>query len=215
MSGLKNTDRPQGAWTFVNFKDGALVAKINNEKKSFTDIEGTVQFMDVTDEEYEGKPYKKITLFIIDDEGAEYRLGFPLSSGYGNSFCCIAPNIRWNIPVNISGDIEMKNGKKYSKIFIKQPNENNKWVALKWYYTKDNDAGKKLPQGEEKSDRNGNYLDFTKRNAYFLKMLIDPKKSVFQLIKKAWPKFDPSKPKDKAVIPEAEDITAPIDDMPF
>lgn len=216
MSGLKRTERSQGAWTFVNFKEGMLSAKISDHYETFTDIEGTIKSLDVTDELYEGKPYKKITLFIIDSEDNEYRLGFPLSSGYGNSFCCIALNIKWHLPVNISGGIERKNGKKYSKMFVKQPDENGKFVSLKWYFTKDNEAGKKLPQGEEHEDRNGKYLDFEKRNDYFLKMLIDPKKSIYQSIKKVWPDFDPNKSKKGAKpIPKPDDVVTPIDDLPF
>lgn len=209
MSGLSK-DRPEGNFNFVNIKDGKLVARNDaGQKDSYESLTGFVKSLDVTDEEYNGKAYRKIVLFVVTKEGVEYRFGFPLESGYGNAFCCFSPNLDFKKEITFSAGVqELDNGKKYGKLFAKQEGKN-----IKWYFTKDNEAGKKLPQGEQREDRNGPYTDMTKRNDYFYKMLVDPKKSIFQTIKKAW-NYEPAKPKQAAPT-DADNVTVPMDDLPF
>lgn len=178
MSGLKN--EPITGGKFLNFKDGAIISAVDGEKKSYTSIEGFITDLDITDEEYKGKEYRKITLFIIDEDEAVWKLGFPLESGYGNGFCSLAFNVDFNKPVKISGGTkEMENDKSYGMFFIKQPNQMGmvdgvrvweEWKNLKWYYKKDSEG---IPTGVVTKDRNGTYTDYTDRNNFFHEMLIE------------------------------------------
>jgi hypothetical protein len=168
MSGLKN--EPVTGGKFLNFKDGKIIANIDGVKEEFTAVEGSLVELDIVDEEYKGKEYRKIVLFIKDDEGTEWKLGFPLESGYGNAFCSLALNIDYSKPVKISGGVkEMENDKSYGMIFIRQEVA-GKWVNLKWHYTKESGI---VPVGVKAKDRSGEYWDFTERNDFFHKMLIE------------------------------------------
>ena len=175
MSGLKN--EPVTGGKFLNFKDGAIISAASGEKKSYTSIEGLLTELDIVDEEYKGKEYRKIVLFILDDEGETWKLGFPLESGYGNAFCSIAPGIDFKKPVKISGgQKDLDNGMKYGVIFIKQPTERTEtgewieWKSLKWFYKSDSPD---IPRGEKKKDRSGEYTDYSERNDFFHEMLIE------------------------------------------
>jgi len=169
MSGLKN--EPVQGGKFLNFKDGKIISSVNGQKEEYTSVEGMLTELDIVDEEYKGKEYRKIVLFITDDEGSEWKLGFPLESGYGNAFCSLALNINYSQPVKISGGIkEMENDKSYGMLFIRQHDENGNWKNLKWYYTKES---KEVPTGVRAKDRSGEYWDFTERNDFFHRLLIE------------------------------------------
>lgn len=169
MSGLKN--EPVTGGRFLNFKDGKIIANIDGAKEEFTAVEGLLTELDIVDEEYKGKEYRKIVLFIKDDEGTEWKLGFPLESGYGNAFCSLALNVDYSKPVKISGGIkEMENDKSYGMLFIRQENAEGKWVNLKWFYTKES---AEVPSGVKSKDRSGEYWDFTERNDFFHHLLIE------------------------------------------
>lgn len=169
MSGLKN--EPIAGGKFLNFKDGKIISAVNGAKEEYTSIEGLLTELDIVDEEYKGREYRKIVLFIKDDEGNEWKLGFPLESGYGNAFCSIAPNIDYAKPVKISGGVkEMENEKTYGMIFVRQPDTAGEWKSLKWFYTKES---KEVPSGVKTKDRSGEYMDFTERNDFFHRLLIE------------------------------------------
>ena len=169
MSGLKN--EPITGGKFLNFKEGKIIANVDGEKKEFTAIEGRLIELDIVDEEYKGKEYRKIVLEIQDDENTVWKLGFPLESGYGNGFCSLALNIDYSKPVKISGGVkEMENDKSYGMFFIRQENADGKWVNLKWYYTKESPE---VPTGVKSKDRSGEYWDFSERNDFFHKLLIE------------------------------------------
>ncbi len=170
MSGLKN--EPVTGGKFLNFKDGKIISSVNGSKEEYTSVEGEVTELDIVDEEYKGKEYRKIVLFIKDDEGTEWKLGFPLESGYGNAFCSLAPNVDFSKPVKISGGIkEMENDKSYGMLFIRQVDEvTGNWKNLKWFYTKES---KEVPSGVKAKDRSGEYWDFTERNDFFHRLLIE------------------------------------------
>jgi hypothetical protein len=169
--GLENQPY-EGGKNFVNIKDGELISGPKNEKKPYTHLTGRITELDVTDEKYEDKDYKKVTLTIKAGEELYY-LGFPLESGYGVAFCSMSPNIDFSKPVSISAGIEKIEGslKKFGKLFIKQPSSGDsleKWTNLKWYFTKESPE---VPKGEEKKDRTGKYFDFTERNLFFFELL--------------------------------------------
>lgn len=201
--GLSNNHSSTGVGKFVNFKKGKLAGYVDGETKLFSEITGRIVNLDIEDAEYDEKPYKKIVLYIADMDN-EFQLGFPLVSGYGSSFCKICPNIDWAKDVEISGSFEqLSPTKNKTSLFIKQDDKN-----LKHFWTKGKPG--KLPQPKESSDRNGKFLDFTKTNEYFLKMLID---KVRPAILKANPEGE--RVKNSVKESKGNDATEPMDDLPF
>ena len=164
MSGLRNEEIKGGK--FLNFKDGKIISAASGQKESFTNVMGLITDLDIVDEEYKGKEYRKIVLFITDDETNTWKLGFPLESGYGTAFCSMAHNLDFSKPADISGGIkEMENDKSYGMMFIKQDGKN-----LKWFYTKESPE---VPKGVKARDRSGEFWDYSARNDFFHKMLIE------------------------------------------
>lgn len=202
--GLENMPH-EGGKNFVNIKDGELVSGPKNDKKSYTHLTGRITSLDISDEEYEGRAYKKIKLQVEAGEEV-YFLGFPLESGYGTAFASLSPNIDFSLPVSISAGIEKIEGtqKKYGKLFIKQPAEGDKWVNLKWYFTKESTE---VPRGVEKSDRNGKFLDFTDRNNFFYSLLCT---RILEAITRGVKAAD-----QKKVAKKKNEPALPVDDLPF
>jgi hypothetical protein len=169
MSGLKN--EPITGGKFVNFKDGKLISSASGTKEEFNTLEGKIVSLDILDEEYKGKEYRKIIIDVQDDEGTVWRLGFPLESGYGNAWCSLAMNVDFTKPVQISGGTkEMENERTFGVMFVRQLDETGKWQAVKWFYTKES---KEVPHGVKAKDRSGEYWDFSERNDFFHHLLID------------------------------------------
>jgi hypothetical protein len=170
MSGLKN--EPFEGSSFVNFKDGKLISN----KEEFTHLIGLITEMDITDEEYKGKEYRKITLFVKDDEDKEWKLGFPLESGYGTAFCSLANNVDFSKPVLISGGTkDLDNGNSYGVIFIKQgfdPATGKGGKNLKWAFTKES---AEVPDGEAILNKQGKQtgIDWSARNDFFHHFLLE------------------------------------------
>jgi hypothetical protein len=163
----------EGGKHFVNCKDGELIAGPKNEKKPYTHLTGKIIDLDISDEKFEEKEYKRVELQIKAGDEIYY-LQFPIDSGYGVAFCSISPNIDFSKSVSISVGIEKIEGtlKKFGKMFIKQPVSEvegvQKWESLKWYFTKES---KEVPKGVEKKDRSGTYFDFEERNKFFFELL--------------------------------------------
>lgn len=201
-----------GNGKFNYFSKGKIRYKVDGEPKESDGLEGYVLAMDIELDDYEGKEYEKVVLYMTDSSNDEFVLSFPLTSGYGIAFCKMAKNVDWKKPVHFSGKCEKVEGKQFPRtsMFIKQPDANGKLVNIKWAYTKD--APGKMPLPVESTDRNGKFWDFSKQNAFFRKLLVD---LVYKEIKKAWPDQDSAKLKAKSKEVKAEDITEPIDDMPF
>jgi hypothetical protein len=194
-----------GQFKFVNIKKGQLAIKKENEMHFFDHIEGTLVDLEIRDDEYQGKKYKKLCLMIKD--GAEtFQLQMKLDSGYGYAFCSIIPNADLKLPMKIVPTYkEDEKGKGKAGMFV---NQNGK--ALKWYYTRDNPHD--LPLLEQTEFKGVTMWDNTKQQAFFLKMLTE----------KIRPAIVPS-PNDILSgpaheldnIPNASDVTEPIDDLPF
>lgn len=187
---------------FVTYEDGK-----RNERDMA--LRGFVLGFDFDLENYQGKEYEVIDLYLRDSENDSFTLRFPLESGYGASFCKMAKNVDWSKPLEFSVSVKKENGKDYGSLFVKQPDENGKWNNLKWAYT-EKEPGK-MPPPEKKSDRNGEYNDYTKRNKFFREMLL---KLVAPALKKLHPNFDPAKAKADAK-KDAPAPAEPIDDLPF
>lgn len=209
MSFKKHESQGTGKYAFLN--KGKVVAYVDGKREEYDSIEGRVLAIDFEMRKYEDREYEAVVLFMQDGDATEHMLLFPLESGYGSAFCKMAKNVDWKRPLEISAKIEEKGSKKYTSMFIKQPDDNGKWTNIKWAYTEA--APLKMPPAEKKKDRNGEYNDYTKRNEWFRKLLID---YVGKEIKKASPNFDLKKAKDNAkAAQEAKNITEPIDDLPF
>jgi hypothetical protein len=205
--------REQQGSKFLNFKEGKIIHAEGGEIKSYDGFKGRVIDLDIEEAEYEGAPYRKIILFIEDeDSGLLYELGFSLESGYGNSFACIAPNIDWKEPIEISGKLEKKqNGRPYSGVFVRQSGK-----PVKWYYTKEKNAAqkdpkKRPPEPEKIKIGKNEVIDFSKRNDFYENVLASIRD---QKIKKVTGGLANYKPK-KALPKTADEVTEPIDDLPF
>lgn len=197
----------------VNFiSKGKIVYYENEEKKTTDGLEGHVTAIDIEDASYEGKEYENLVLYMTDSSNDEYILKFPIESGYGKAFCKMARNVSWKLPVSISAKSEKKEGFQFAltSMFIKQPDETGKWVNVKWFYTKDKPG--KMPLPEKGKDRNGEYNDYTKQNAFFRDLIV---KMIYPAVKKAYPDVDVAEKKKKAKEVNPADITQPVDDLPF
>jgi hypothetical protein len=204
--------REQRVSKFLNFKDGLIVHSEGGDLKTYDAFSGRVIDLEIEDAEYQGEAYRKIILFIEDPETDKvFELGFSLESGYGNAFCCIAPNIDWSKPLEISGKIEDKgNGKKYSGMFIRQEGK-----AIKWFYTNAHDESappnKKRPAPEKVRVGNNDIFDFSKRNNFYEKMLIYVRKEKIVKITGGVAAYKPR----NADLSSADGVTEVIDDLPF
>lgn len=213
------TNRSAGGSKYLTFKEGKIKYKDSDGVEQFhPGFLGYVIDLDIKDEKFEGRPYRQITLFIVDDEsGKMFEMQMALESGYGNSFACIAPNVNWAKPIEVSPTISKPTtpgGNGYGGMYISQEGSEGKMVAVKWKFTKDNPGnrpevvektrkvrGKDVPDGK----------DFSARNDFYEKVLLEVRES----IKKETGGLAEYKPA-KAVKPLGEiDITEPIDELPF
>lgn len=202
MSGFSNDTKGQGK--FANFREGKIITKINGEKKEFTTLTGFIKAVYIDDANYDNKDYRKVNVLIEHDSG-ETILGFPLSSGYGNAFCRLLPNVDISKEVSISGSVTPdKNDpkRKYSSLFVSHGK-----TVLEWYYSKKNENDKKVPAIKEQtvgSGRNKKIVkDYSQREDFFERLIMAFDKK----LQKMYGKKD--KPKT------ADDVTEPIDDLPF
>lgn len=179
MSGLSNEPRTGGA--FVNFKEGKLI----NSKVEFTTLTGHIIDLAVNPDEYQGQAYQKVTLFIQDDEGKIFLLGFNMTSGYGRSFFRMCPNINYAEPVSIgAGTEDIGNGQTYGKMFIQQ---NKKYIQH--YFKKGTKAYEAIPLVKETFVGAGKnkkkVLDSSERDTYIESVLAG---ILTKQIQKAFPK---------------------------
>lgn len=205
------TTHEGGSSKYAYISKGKIVTKEDGENKTYDGIRGHVCAIDFEMDDYNGREYEKILLFMVDSDNNENILTFPLVSGYGSAFCKLAKNVDWEKPIEVFASFKEGEGGKPNKtsLFIKQ-HDGKKWTNLKWAFTKDNPG--KMPEPVESSDRNGKFWDYTKRNKFFRDMLV---KLIGPAIKKAYPNYDPAVTKKKALPKTADSVTSPIDDLPF
>lgn len=202
-------EQSEGGSKFANFSNGMIVTRIAGEKKSFSHLEGDIVDIDVQDAEYQGKPYRKLILYIAHEDGVT-QLGFPMNSGYGNAFCRICPNIDPAKPVKISGGTtpdEKDKTKKYSSLFCQQGG-----AYVKWHFKNGTPEGKKVPDvaitvvGKGKSAKE--VRDYSDRDEFFEKVIVT-------FLRKVQAKYPKGAAGFKTKHVDAADITEPIDDLPF
>lgn len=203
---------------FINISKGKIVHKdADGNKTEHGSFTGVPIDLDIEDAQYEGVAYRKVVLFMVDpDDGKLYEFGFSLSSGYGNAFSCICPNITENVAIEISPKTEKgEGGKSRTGMFISEDN-GDKFVPVKWAITKDNAAKLQRPEPTEtivgKGKAAKKILDFSERNDYYEKVLT---KFRTRIVKATGGVVGYKPPKAPKASSPALDITEPIDDLPF
>jgi hypothetical protein len=92
----------------------------------------------ITDIKVKDGDYGKQWIVTIQDEtGQNEQLQFQYSSGYANGFLRALPNVDLSKEVVIAPNLQIKDDKKKTTIFLSQLDEAGKWSALKWYYSKE------------------------------------------------------------------------------
>jgi hypothetical protein len=186
--GLQNKDYP----IYVTFDKGRLKAKINGVESTHGELTGMITGLSVSEDEYQGKKYKKISVEVTDEKQI-YILQMSLAGGYGVSFCMMLPSISYGHPITISGSEKTVEGKQKRTVFLKQGGQN-----LRWSFTKENPAD--LPPLKVSKDKLGmTHYDSTDQQTYFILML----EEIGQLLAKK-----------KGVVPEAVQATTPVEEKP-
>lgn len=97
-------------------------------------VEGIITDISVKDGDY-GKQW----IVKLEDDGDEYQLQMPYSSGYSASFLKALPNVDLSKKVRLTPKLTIEGDKKRTTLFIKQEGK-----AVKWAFTKENPQG--IPQ---------------------------------------------------------------------
>lgn len=194
-----------GRFTFVNIKKGQLAIKKDGDVHLFDNIEGKLIDLEIRDDEYQGKKYKKLCL-MLNDGKESFQLQMKLDSGYGYAFCSIILNADLKAPMRIVPTYKEIDNKGKAGMFI---NQNGK--ALKWYYTRDTPHD--LPLLKQTEFKGQVMWDNTDQQNFFYTLLLEKIRP--QII----PSVDdivsgPAHELDQR-IPNASEITEPIDDLPF
>lgn len=113
---------------------------------------------------------KQWIVTLQDESGQSEQLQFQYSSGYANGFLRALPNVDFSKEVIIAPNLQMVNDKKKTTVFLSQLNDDNgKWEALKWYFTKDEPNG--LPDLEQKKFKGKITWDDTEMMEFLEKMV--------------------------------------------
>lgn len=199
--GLEN--RPKKTGKFLSFKEGTIVCN----HASFTDWTGRIIDLDIQEDEYNKKKYRRVTLYVDGGEGMVQELSFDLGSGYGGAFCAMAPNIKFDRDIEISPGYEKKNGQNgRSKLFLRQDGAN-----LKWYFSNSTDEKTKRPAPVETTVSGVKVLDWSKRNAWYEKVLAKIRKDKIVPATGGLAEYKPGPKGDISDNTETE----VIDDLPF
>lgn len=104
----------------------------------------------ITDIKVKDGDYGKQWIVTLQDEtGQNEQLQFQYSSGYANGFLRALPNVDMSKEVVIAPNMQVKDDKKKTTIFLSQwSEEEKKWIATKWFFTKDEPNG--IPDLEQK-----------------------------------------------------------------
>lgn len=210
-----------GLGTFVNISEGKLVIKdkATGEKTQYNHLTGFLTKLDIRDDEYDSKKFKRLTLYITDRDGANFQLQMKMGSSYANAFAFTIENADLTKEMTLIPSKKQVEGKDNYTFFISQGGS-----ALKRRYTKDNPG--QLP-GLKKVRFNGeDKWDGEAQQEYITHMLLNV------LGPKLMPAPEPTHPlmqgpasethnaqapikKQAQTSQRAEDITEPIDDLPF
>lgn len=197
-----------GPASYVNIIRGQFAYK-EGDQKILTDqaLSGTLIDIEIVDDEYNNKKYKKLCL-KLDDGSKVLQLQMKMGSGYANAFCMMIQNADLTKPLVFSPTYDEPNGKPKTGMFINQDGK-----ALKWFYTK-NDP-KNLPQLEKVEFRGETMWDNLKQQEFLTDLLLNKIKPqlVHPVLAGAATQTGGTSPA-RSLSPAA-DITEPIDDLPF
>lgn len=146
---------------YLRVKDGKIYIGKDLETP-YDEIEGTVNKLQFKDEEYEGKPQRKLIMVMSDSEGS-YQLNFNVESSTYSSLVGFLANVDLSKPITLHPRMEVVNrdGTDYSKRSMLVSQEGK---FAKSYFTKDEAHG--LPRwdvvvvGKKKVVDKEAYLDF-------------------------------------------------------
>ncbi len=157
MSGLIR--RGEGV-TYLNIKEGKLATKRNGVIATYDGVEGTITKVDFVKDEYEGRHYEKLNVYI-NNEGETYVLQMNVDSGYFRNFCNALKSGKPKEILYIQPSYKKdENGKTSAGCFIKQGGK-----YLKHAHTKENMGD--LPQLEKTVFKGETKYDNSKQIAYW------------------------------------------------
>lgn len=150
---------------FANIRKGKVIIKEGDEYKEYGYIEGTITDIQIIEDEYKGKKYKKVCVFLHDGiEGWNFQ--FRLDSGYGRAFCNTIENADLSKHIKFTPNWKEVDGKDVTTMFLAQGAN-----ALKWAHTRDNPG--ELPDLEKITVRGEDMWDNTKQQAFYTNLLLD------------------------------------------
>lgn len=188
------------SFTYVNISKGLFVIKKDGEVQAHKSFTGYLVGIDIKDDVYQGKAYKKLCL-TMQAGNEDFLLQMKLDSGYGRYFCNLIKNADLTQIMQISPKFEIKDGKQQASLFIRQNDQ-----ALKFFFQKDDPTRPPVKQVEFKGET---HYDNTEQTQFFIKMLLED-------IKPKLPHAAIVGPATQfATTPSANEITEPIDDLPF
>lgn len=150
---------------YVNIVEGKFAIKNykTNEKELYDNLTGRLVNVEIKDETYQGKTYKKAYFDLVDNIDT-YTLGLRVNSGYFRTFVNSLKSGNANKIITISAVVNERNGKTNSVIFVKQDGK-----VLKHFHTKDNMGD--LPPVEQIMFQGQIHYDNTKAMDYWIKWL--------------------------------------------
>jgi len=199
----------EGRFAYVNITKGKLAIKRDNEIVYFNYIEGYLTGLDIREDEYQGRKYQKLCLSIRDNP-EDYQLQMRFDSGYARAFCNMVEHLDLKAKIKIKPTYEEKEGKGSSGMFI-----NQNGVAIKWKYTKDHPHD--LPLLEKVNYKGQDMWDNSKQQQFYYELLMHKIKPLlsgpYSLLN--GPAHQLNEKPAGSRVPTADEITQPIDDLPF
>lgn len=201
-----------GRSTFVNIKDGKLQVKKDQQIETFGYLSGLMVDLQIRDDEYDGKKYKKLSVSLVDGD-ERFTLDMKLGSAYWVGFCMTVPNVNLDHPVTLIPSMKTENGKEKRTLFISQGGK-----ALKRFWTKDNPG--QLPRLKQIEFKGEQVWDNTDQNNWLVEYLIHQIKPKLPHPVMGGPASDLNKSQGQSGLGSsgpmnADNITEPIDDLPF
>ena len=192
-----------GKATFVNIKEGKLYTKEKEKEPIFFDaISGTITGVGFKKDEYQGKPYEKMELTIMDGE-EKYILSMRVDSGYFRGFCNSLKTGKPTERIRIAPSSKNVNDRPQTTCFVSQNNQ-----PLKHAFTLAHPG--ELPQMEKVQFKGQEFWDGSKQIEFW--------KNWLSSIKWEHPLFASEKYTPPIETKTYEPITSdnePADDLPF
>lgn len=213
-----------GNLIYVNIKDGRFYVKKDNEITFHEHLHGYLREIRIDKDKYKEDVFDVLILYITD--GADkFLVKMKFGSSYCVSFCMAIGNADLTKKMVLLPSMKTENGKEKRTMFISQKNPEERGGALKWTWTKDNPGD--LPPLVKVRINGKDQWDAYDQNEYLKEYLIQviapriPHELMQGPANEATPHIDPGAATPKSglgVTPagiKPEDMTEPIDDLPF